>query len=41
MNVQGISKLVAVAALAVAVFAAPLRILAQGSDTVLKPADSQ
>jgi hypothetical protein len=41
MNVQGISKLVAVAALAVAVFAAPLRILAQGSDTVLKPADTQ
>ena len=41
MNVQGISKLVAVAALAVAVFAAPLRILPQGIDTVLKPADTQ
>jgi hypothetical protein len=41
MNVQGISKIAAVAALAVAVFAAPLRIVAQGGDTVLKPADTQ
>jgi hypothetical protein len=41
MNVQGISKLAAVAALAVAVFASPLRIVAQGGDTVLKPADTQ
>jgi hypothetical protein len=41
MNVQGISKLGAVAALAVAVFASPLRIVAQGGDTVLKPADTQ
>jgi hypothetical protein len=41
MNVQGISKLGAVAALAVAVFAAPLRIVAQGGDTVLRPADAQ
>jgi hypothetical protein len=41
MNVQGISKLIAVAALAVAVFAPPCRIVAQGGDTVLKPADTQ
>jgi len=41
MNVQGISKLAAVAALAIAVFASPLRIVAQGGDTVLKPADTQ
>jgi hypothetical protein len=41
MNVQGISKLGAVAALAVAVFASPLRIVAQGGDTVLRPADTQ
>jgi hypothetical protein len=41
MNVQGISKLAAVAALAMAVLASPLRIVAQGGDTVLKPADTQ
>ncbi len=41
MNVQGISKLAAFAALAIAVFASPLRIVAQGGDTVLKPADTQ
>ena len=41
MNVQGISKIAAIAALAVAVFASPLRIMAQGGDTVLKPADTQ
>jgi hypothetical protein len=41
MNVKGISKIAAVVALAVAVFAAPLRIVAQGGDTVLKPADTQ
>jgi hypothetical protein len=41
MNVQGISKIAAVAALAVAVFASPLRTLAQGGDTILKPADTQ
>lgn len=40
MNVQGISKFAALAALAVAVFASPLRTLAQGGDTVLKPADT-
>jgi hypothetical protein len=40
MNVQGISKLAAVAALAVAVLASPLRAPAQG-DTVLKAADTQ
>jgi hypothetical protein len=40
MNVQRISKLAAVAALAVAVLASPLRSLAQG-DTVLKAADTQ
>ncbi|MGA8668290.1 MAG: hypothetical protein WB679_00355 [Terracidiphilus sp.] len=41
MNVQGISKIAAIAALAMAVFASPLRIVAQGGDTVLKPADTQ
>jgi hypothetical protein len=41
MNVQGISKIAAVAALAVAVFASPLRAVAQGGDTVLKAADTQ
>ncbi|MGO9435495.1 MAG: hypothetical protein ACLPH3_20155 [Terracidiphilus sp.] len=41
MNVQGISKIAAIAALAVTVFASPLRILAQGGDAVLKPADTQ
>ncbi|HUD57004.1 MAG TPA: hypothetical protein VMR02_17360 [Terracidiphilus sp.] len=41
MNVQGISKLAAVAALAMAVLASPLRFVAQGGDTVLKPADTQ
>jgi hypothetical protein len=41
MNVQGIGKLAAMAALATAVFASPLRIAGQGGDTVLKPADTQ
>ena len=41
MNVQGINKFAAVAALAVAVFVSPLRTLAQGGDTILKPADTQ
>ncbi len=40
MNVQGISKLAAVAALAVVVLASPLRSIAQG-DTVLKSVDAQ
>ena len=41
MNVQGISKLAAVAAFAAAFLVSPLRTLAQGGDTVLKPADTQ
>src|SRR5579862_2143634 len=41
MNVQGVHKLVAVAALAVAMVATPLRMIAQGGDTILKPADTQ
>jgi hypothetical protein len=41
MNVRGISKLGALAALAVAVFVSPLRIVAQGGDTILKPTDTQ
>jgi hypothetical protein len=41
MNVQIFSRLAAVAALAVAVFASPLRTMAQGGDTILKPADTQ
>jgi hypothetical protein len=41
MNVQGFSKIAAVAALAVAVFASPLGIVAEGGDTILKPADTQ
>ena len=41
MNVQGISRLAAVAALAVAVLVSPLRTLAQSGDTILKPADTQ
>jgi hypothetical protein len=41
MNVQGISRLAAVAALAVAVLLSPLLTLAQGGDTLLKPADTQ
>ena len=41
MILQGIGKIAVAAVLAVAVFASPLRIVAQGSDTVLKPADTQ
>ena len=41
MNVQGIGKLVAVAAIATAVLVSPLRARAQGGDTILKPADTQ
>jgi len=41
MNVQGISKLAAVAALAATGLVCPLRTLAQGGDTILKPADTQ
>ncbi len=41
MNVQGISKIAAVAALAAAVLVSPLRTLAQSGDTILKPADAQ
>jgi hypothetical protein len=41
MNVQRIGRLAAIAALAVAVFASPLRTLSQGADTILKPTDAQ
>jgi hypothetical protein len=41
MTMHGMSKLAGVAALALLVFASPLRIAAQGGDTVLKPADTQ
>jgi hypothetical protein len=41
MNVQGITKFAVIAALAVTVFTSPFRILAQGSDTVLKAVDTQ
>jgi hypothetical protein len=41
MNMQGIRKVAAAAAVAAAVLVSPLRTLAQGSDTVLKPADTQ
>jgi hypothetical protein len=41
MNMQGVRKLAAVAALGLAVVAAPPRMIAQGGDTVLKPADTQ
>jgi hypothetical protein len=40
MNMQGIRRLAAVAAFAIAIFASPLRGMAQG-DTVLKAADAQ
>src|SRR5580692_8254068 len=40
MNMQGIRRLAAVAAFAIAIFASPLRSMAQG-DTVLKAADAQ
>ena len=41
MNVLGVRKLTAIAALAAAVIAVPVRVKAQGGDTVLKPADTQ
>lgn len=41
MNVQGISKFAAIAAIAVAVFVSPIRTLAQSGDAILKPADTQ
>jgi hypothetical protein len=41
MNVHGIGKFATMAALAAVVFASPLRIVAQGGDIVLKPADTQ
>jgi len=40
MNVQGISRIAATAALAAVVLMSPLRTLAQGSDTILKAADT-
>jgi len=40
MNVQGISRIAATAALAAAVLMSPLRPVAQGSDTILKAADT-
>lgn len=41
MRFQSIFKLGATAALALAVVASPMRMIAQGGDTVLKPADTQ
>ena len=41
MRFQSILKLGVTAALALAVFASPVRALAQGGDTILKPADTQ
>lgn len=41
MKMKSVWKLAGAAALAVAVMASPLRMLAQGGDTVLKPADVQ
>jgi hypothetical protein len=41
MKVQEMRKLAAVAALALSVVASPVRMIAQGSDVVLKPADTQ
>jgi hypothetical protein len=41
MNVQGIGKLAVLTALAAAIFASPLHMMAQGGDSVLKPADTQ
>ena len=41
MRFQSILKLGVTAALALAVFASPVRMLAQGGDTILKPADTQ
>ncbi len=41
MRFQSILKLGVTAALALAVLASPVRMLAQGGDTILKPADTQ
>ena len=41
MHLQAVGKMVAAGALAVAMMAAPGRAMAQGGDTVLKPADVQ
>lgn len=41
MRFQAIFKLGVAAALAIAVMASPVRAIAQGGDTVLKPADTQ
>ena len=41
MNVLGVRRLAGVVALALVVGASPLRIKAQGGDTVLKPADTE
>jgi hypothetical protein len=41
MKVQEMRKLAAVAALALSVVASPVRMIAQGGDVVLKPADTQ
>ena len=41
MRFQSILKLGVAAALALAVLASPVRMLAQGGDTILKPADTQ
>ncbi len=41
MRFQTIMKFAGASALALAVMASPLRVLAQGGDTILKPADTQ
>lgn len=41
MRLNGIWKLTVAAVLGMAVMASPVRIIAQGGDTVLKPADAQ
>lgn len=41
MNVQAIGKLAAVASMAAAILISPLRMAAQGGDTILKAADTQ
>jgi hypothetical protein len=41
MNLQAISKFAAVATMAAAILVSPIRLRAQGGDTILKPADAQ
>lgn len=41
MKVQGMGRLAGAVALALIAFAAPVRMMAQGGDTILKPVDTQ